>query len=132
MKSALNCGRKGVDPLLAQVFVQSTGEQAEIVEAKEEEGQKNRKSRGLDGKEADDTFRVVGGKLAYQNEIPWQVLLVSPQNDNTLIQIIKKVSLLRSDGSWAGCGAALLSCSPVIVITGAHCVARQVYNNYIS
>jgi len=56
------------------------------------------------GEEKKDPFRVVGGKLAFENEIPWQV------------------SLLKSDNSWAGCGAVLVACDPLIVLTGAHCV----------
>ena len=32
------------------------------------------------------------------------------------------MALLRKDGGWAGCGAVLLSCDPLIVVTAAHCV----------
>ena len=48
--------------------------------------------------------KIIGGTPALENEIPWQVALIS------------------EDGSWRGCSAILLSCDPVIVITAAHCV----------
>ena len=51
--------------------------------------------------------KIVGGTVVAENEIPWQV------------------SLLKTDGSWSGCGAILLSCDPLIVITAAHCVDRR-------
>ena len=28
----------------------------------------------------------------------------------------------RSDNRWRGCGAALLNCNPVVIVTAAHCV----------
>ena len=33
-----------------------------------------------------------------------------------------QVSMMKSDGSFYGCGAVLLSCQPVTVLTAAHCV----------
>jgi secreted trypsin-like serine protease len=48
--------------------------------------------------------RVVGGNTTADGEIPWQC------------------SLLNPDGQWLGCGAVLLSCSPSIVVTAAHCI----------
>ena len=48
--------------------------------------------------------KIVNGVVVSENEIPWQL------------------SLLKKDGSWDGCGAILLSCHPLIVITAAHCV----------
>ena len=35
-----------------------------------------------------------------------------------------KVAVLKADNSWDGCGALLLSCDPLIVITAAHCVIK--------
>ena len=52
----------------------------------------------------DDGIRVVGGGITRENELPWHV------------------ALLRKNNGWHGCGAALLSCDPVIVVTAAHCV----------
>ena len=51
-----------------------------------------------------DDIRVVGGTEARENEIPWHV------------------AMLRKNDGWHGCGAALLSCDPLIVVTAAHCV----------
>ena len=48
--------------------------------------------------------KVVGGEAVRENELPWQV------------------AILQGSGVWAGCGALLLSCDPLIVITAAHCV----------
>ena len=28
----------------------------------------------------------------------------------------------RSDNRWRGCGATLLGCNPVIIVTAAHCL----------
>ena len=33
-----------------------------------------------------------------------------------------QVSMMKRDGSFYGCGAVLLSCQPVTVLTAAHCV----------
>ena len=55
---------------------------------------------------SDDNDKIIGGVPVLENEIPWQV------------------ALLNQDGSWRGCGAILLSCDPVIVITAAHCVTN--------
>ena len=38
-----------------------------------------------------------------------------------------QVGILRADLGWDGCGAVLLSCSPVIIVTAAHCVARSAH-----
>jgi len=50
--------------------------------------------------------RIVGGEATAEGEIPWQC------------------ALLKSDNSWAGCGAVLLSCEPTIVLSAAHCFPR--------
>jgi len=47
--------------------------------------------------------RIVGGNLTADGEIPWQC------------------SLLRGNDRWLGCGAVLISCSPTIVLSAAHC-----------
>ncbi len=46
---------------------------------------------------------IVGGTAAVQFEFPWMV------------------GLLSSDGGFYGCAASLLSCSPVIIVSAAHC-----------
>merc|ERR1712106_239253 len=48
--------------------------------------------------------KIVGGTTVLENELPWQVALIS------------------SLDTWWGCGAVLLSCDPLIVVTAAHCV----------
>merc|ERR1719228_683961 len=48
--------------------------------------------------------KVVRGVEAEENEFPWQV------------------AILRTNNTWAGCGAILLSCDPVIVVSAAHCL----------
>jgi len=55
----------------------------------------------------DDSSRIVGGVLATENEFPWQVALMT-----------------RND-AWSGCGAILLSCDPVIVLSAAHCISKE-------
>ena len=50
------------------------------------------------------TAHVVGGDVARENELPWHV------------------SMLRTSEGWHGCSATLLSCSPPVVLTAAHCV----------
>lgn len=57
----------------------------------------------------DDSSRIVGGVLATENEFPWQVALMT-----------------RND-AWSGCGAILLSCDPVIVLSAAHCISKSVF-----
>ena len=57
-------------------------------------------------KDGRDPARVVGGEVTAELEIPWQV------------------AVLRSDGTWDGCGGLLLNCRPAIIVTAAHCVAR--------
>ena len=47
--------------------------------------------------------RIVGGMTATENQLPWQCMI---QN---------------SDGSFYGCGATIISCDPVIIISAAHC-----------
>jgi len=55
----------------------------------------------------DDSSKIVGGVLATENEFPWQVALMT-KND-----------------FWSGCGAILLSCDPVIVLSAAHCISKE-------
>lgn len=47
--------------------------------------------------------RIIGGEEARENEFPWMC------------------SILFSDNSFYGCGATLLSCDPVIIVSAAHC-----------
>ena len=47
--------------------------------------------------------KIVGGQLATENQLPWQCMV---QNN---------------DGSFYGCGAVIISCDPVILISAAHC-----------
>ena len=47
--------------------------------------------------------RIVGGEEAAENQLPWQCMI---QN---------------GDGSFYGCGATLISCDPVILVSAAHC-----------
>ena len=62
-----------------------------------------RRRKKLNGDGGEDV-KVVGGSIARENELPWHV------------------AILRKNNGWNGCGAALLSCDPVIVVTAAHCV----------
>ena len=55
--------------------------------------------------------RIAGGEEAVENQFPWQCVI---QN---------------SDGSFYGCGATLISCNPVILISAAQCFKRN--NMYI-
>ena len=65
---------------------------------------KEEKTKGRIVKNGKGPFRVIGGNVTQENEIPWQV------------------AMLRKTDGWHGCGAALLSCDPLIVVTAAHCV----------
>jgi len=47
--------------------------------------------------------RIVGGEEATENQLPWQCMIQ------------------WSDGSYYGCGATIISCDPVIIISAAHC-----------
>ncbi|XP_023333602.1 trypsin-1 [Eurytemora carolleeae] len=58
-------------------------------------------------KNPEDDTRIVGGVATYENEFPWQC------------------SILNRDNSWYGCGASILSCDPVLIITAAHCVYNR-------
>ena len=49
------------------------------------------------------TVRIVGGEEATENQLPWQCMI---QNN---------------DGSFYTCGATIISCDPVIIISAAHC-----------
>ena len=49
------------------------------------------------------TGRIVGGDEATENQLPWQC------------------TIYNSDDSWYGCGATIISCDPVIIISAAHC-----------
>ena len=48
--------------------------------------------------------KIVGGVEALENEFPWQVAIMT-END-----------------TWRGCGAILISCDPVVVVSAAHCL----------
>ena len=52
-------------------------------------------------------LRIVGGEEASENQISWQC------------------SIRNSDGSFYGCGATLISCDPVIIISAAQCFQRN-------
>ena len=47
--------------------------------------------------------RIVGGQAAVENQFPWQC------------------AILNGDNTWYGCGATLISCDPVIIVSAAHC-----------
>ena len=47
--------------------------------------------------------RIVGGQDARENQFPWQC------------------GILNSDGSFYGCGATIINCDPVIIVSAAHC-----------
>lgn len=50
----------------------------------------------------------MGGNLTADGEVPWQC------------------SLLNGNNQWTGCGAVLLSCSPSIVLSAAHCLGGPI------
>lgn len=50
-----------------------------------------------------DSQKIVGGVEALENEFPWQV------------------AIMTVNETWRGCGAVLLSCDPLIVVSAAHC-----------
>ena len=45
--------------------------------------------------------RIVGGEDAAENQFPWQC------------------TILKSDNTWHGGGATLISCDPVIIVSAA-------------
>jgi len=51
--------------------------------------------------------RILGGVVTKENEFPWHC------------------ALLKKDKSFFGCGAVLLSCDPLIIITAAHCFVEE-------
>ena len=71
---------------------------------------KNATECGRKGGSESEEEKITGGTSAVENEIPWQVALVDQAGD------------------WLGCGAVLLSCDPVIVVTAAHCVVFGIYS----
>merc|ERR1711990_913082 len=58
--------------------------------------------------------RIVGGNTTADGEIPWQC------------------SLLQGNDRWLGCGAVLISCSPTIVLSAAHCFRGSISNLMVS
>jgi len=58
--------------------------------------------------------RIVGGETTADGEIPWQC------------------SLLQGSDRWIGCGAVLISCSPTIVLSAAHCFRGSISNLMVS
>ena len=83
-----------------------------------------------------------GGGLSRTGGIPselwagsWQLITRSPGRwgqgavplHYTTTRLLCQVGILRADLGWDGCGAVLLSCSPVIIVTAAHCVARSAH-----
>jgi len=58
--------------------------------------------------------RIVGGETTADGEIPWQC------------------SLLQGRDRWIGCGAVLISCSPTIVLSAAHCFRGDISNLVVS
>ena len=58
---------------------------------------KNATGCGLPGR------RIVGGEEAGESQIPWQC------------------AVLNQDNTFYGCGASILSCQPLILISAAHC-----------
>jgi len=58
--------------------------------------------------------RIVGGETTADGEIPWQC------------------SLLQGNDRWLGCGAVLISCSPTIVLSAAHCFRGSINNLMVS
>ena len=63
---------------------------------------KNNTHCGLRGR--DSLLKSVTGAGLVQNSLPWTC------------------ALLKHDNRWRGCGATLLNCKPVIIVTAAHCV----------
>ena len=51
--------------------------------------------------------RIVGGQDATENQFPWQC------------------GILDSDDYFYGCGATIISCDPVIIVSAAHCTASR-------
>ena len=47
--------------------------------------------------------RIVGGQDATENQFPWQC------------------GILRSDNTFYTCGATIISCDPLIIVSAAHC-----------
>ena len=47
--------------------------------------------------------RIVGGQDAAENQFPWMC------------------GILNSDDTFYGCGATIISCDPVIIVSAAHC-----------
>ena len=51
--------------------------------------------------------RIAGGEDTSENQFPWQCVIKN------------------SDDSFYGCGATLISCDPVIIISAAQCFQRN-------
>ena len=105
LESAVNCGRRG-----------------RAINHKRRMKKKGYNTKGRIVKNGKDPFRVIGGDLSSENEIPWQVIS-SLQSRCYKIHAFQ-VAILKAENSWDGCGALLLSCDPLIVITAAHCVQK--------
>merc|ERR1712106_258518 len=59
----------------------------------------------------DEDEKIIGGIPARENEFPWQV------------------GVMTTNDTWRGCGAILLSCDPVIVVSAAHCLTSQLFSD---
>ena len=47
--------------------------------------------------------RIVGGEAATENQFPWTC------------------GILTSDNKFYGCGATIINCNPVVIVSAAHC-----------
>ena len=62
--------------------------------------------------------------------IPLWIFNLNSDTSNGLARFLEVSTICRSDNRWRGCGAALLNCNPVVIVTAAHCV--QVKTNKLS